>query len=85
MNLTRLFANALWERDFAPFVARAASVPVDACRAMEDAKDSKGKSVPTPAKKACFAEAGRAIMALPGFRELDAKVIDSMKKSTVFG
>ena len=84
VNLTRLFANALWERDFAPFVARAASVPVDACRAMEDAKDAKGKSVPTPVKKACFAEAGRAIMSLPGFRELDAKVIDSMKKSTVF-
>ena len=84
VNLARLFANALWERDFAPFVARAASVPVDACRAMEDAKDRNGKSVPSPAKKACFAQVGQAIMALPGFRELDAKVIDSMRKSTVF-
>lgn len=84
VNLTRLFANALWERDFAPFVAKAASVPVDACRAMEDVTDGKGKSVASPQKKACFAEAGRRIMALPGFRELDAKVIDSMKKSTVF-
>ena len=84
VNLTRLFANALWERDFAPFVARAASVPVDHCRAMEDATDKNGKTVATPEKKACFAEAGRRIMALPGFREIDAKVFDSMKKSTVF-
>jgi signal transduction histidine kinase len=84
VNLTRLFANALWERDFAPFVARAASVSVDHCRAMEDARDPKGKAVAPPEKKACFAEAGRRIMALPGFREIDAKVIESMKKTSVF-
>ncbi|MDH5264162.1 MAG: histidine kinase, partial [Betaproteobacteria bacterium] len=84
VNLTRLFANALWERDFAPFVARAASVSVDHCRAMADAADKSGKAVAPPEKKACFAEAGRRIMALPGFRDIDAKVFDSMKKSTVF-
>ncbi|NJD87614.1 MAG: HAMP domain-containing histidine kinase [Betaproteobacteria bacterium] len=84
VNLTRLFANALWERDFAPFVARAASVPIDHCRAIADVVDAKGKTVAPPEKKACFAEAGQRIMALPGFREIDAKVVDSMKKTSVF-
>lgn len=84
VNLTRLFANALWKRDFAPFVARAESVAVDHCRAMEDAKDKSGRTVPSPEKKACFEEVGRRILALPGFRDIDAKVIESMKKSTVF-
>lgn len=59
VNLTRLFANALWERDFAPFVARAAALPVDA-------------------------QLGRRIMALPGFKALDAKVFAAMKNSSVF-
>jgi signal transduction histidine kinase len=84
VNLTRLFANALWERDFAPFVARAASVTVDHCRAIANAPDKSGRSVATPEKKACFAEAGRRIMELPGFREIDVKVADSMKKTSVF-
>lgn len=84
VNLTRLFANALWEREFAPFVARAAAISVDSCRAMADAKDAAGKAFATPEKKACFAEAGRRIMALPGFREIDAKVFESMKKTSVF-
>lgn len=84
VNLTRLFANALWERDFAPFVAKAAPIPVDHCRAMEDVLDARGRTVAPPEKKACFAEVGSRIMALPGFREIDAKVIDSMKKTSVF-
>lgn len=84
VNLTRLFANSLWERDFAPFVARAAAVPVEHCRDIADVKDAGGKSVAAPERKACFAQAGRAIMALPGFREIDARVIDSMKKTSVF-
>lgn len=85
VNLTRLFANALWERDFAPFVARAQNIPVDHCHAIADVKDEKsGKMVAPAEKKQCFADVGKKIMALPGFSDLDAKVVDSMKKSTVF-
>ena len=85
VNLTRLFANALWERDFAPFVARAGAIPVDACRAIADVRDpADGKTKPPPAKKACFADAGRQIQAIDGFAALNAKVYDAMKRSTVF-
>ena len=85
VNLTRLFANALWQHDFAPFVAKAAQIPVDQCHAIADVVDPKdGKKKPTAEKKACFAEVGKKIMALPGYDTLNAKVFDSMKKSTVF-
>ena len=84
VNLTRLFANALWAQDFAPFVARAQAFDVDQCRAIADVEDDKGKKVAPPEKKACFSAVGQQIMALPGFRELDAKVYDSMRRSTVF-
>jgi signal transduction histidine kinase len=84
VNLTRLFANSLWERDFAPFVAKASTIPVEHCRAIADVADPSGKRVAPPEKKACYAEAGRKIMAFPEFKSIDAKVYDSMKKSTVF-
>ena len=84
VNLTRLFANALWERDFAPFVAKAQAIDVSPCRAIADVTNDQGKLVAPPEKKACFAEVGRKIKAFPEFQALDAKVFDSMKKSTVF-
>lgn len=85
VNLTRLFANALWERDFAPFVARAAQISVDGCRAMPDVKDEKdGKMKPSAEKKACYADIGKKIAAFPEFAALNAKVFEMMKKSTVF-
>ncbi len=85
VNLTRLFANALWERDFAPFVARAGQIDVAACRALADAVDEKdGKAKPSAEKKACFAEVGKQIAAFPEFAALNAKVFEMMKKSTVF-
>ena len=85
VNLTRLFANSLWDRDFAPFVAIAAQIPVAHCRAIADEIDAKsGKPVPSADKKACLAEVGKRIMALPGFAQIDTKVYDAMKKSTVF-
>lgn len=84
VNLTRLFANALWEKDFAPFVAKVQAMPVDECRAIPDVKDDNGKVVQPDGKKACYAELGNKIRALPEFAALDAKVFDTMKKSTVF-
>ena len=85
VNLTRLFANALWQHDFAPFVSKAAAISVEHCRAIADVVDAKDGKTKLPAeKKACFTEAGKKIMALPGYEALNAKVFDSMKKSTVF-
>lgn len=85
VNLTRLFANTLWEKDFAPFVAKAQSVDVEHCRAIADVKDEKtGKMAISPEKKTCFSDVGKQIMAIPGFKDLDAKVFDSVKKSSVF-
>ena len=85
VNLTRLFANTLWERDFAPFVAKVQSISVDKCRAMADAADPKdGKMKPTAEKKACFADIGKQIQSFNEFPAINAKVFDSMKRSTVF-
>lgn len=84
VNLTRLFANALWDRDFAPFVAKVQAISVEACREIADVKDKDGKAVMPAEKKACFADVREKIMAMPGFKDIDAKVFDSMKKSTVF-
>ena len=84
VNLTRLFANSLWEKDFAPFVAKVQRIPVDHCRAIADVKDAGGKSVQPGEKKACYAGIGRQIMALPEFQALNPRVFGMMKKSTVF-
>ena len=84
VNLGRLFSNALWEKDFAPFVAKVQRIPVDHCRSIADVQDAGGKTVQPAGKKACFAEVSKRIMALPEFRALDAKVYETMKKSTVF-
>ena len=83
VNLTRLFANTLWETDFAPFVAKVQRIPVDQCRAIAEATDAGRKTVQPGEKKACYAGIGRQIMALPEFRALDAKVFNLVKKSTV--
>ena len=85
VNLTRLFANTLWERDFAPFVAKVQSISVDKCRAIADGVDPKdGKMKPTAEKKACFSDIGKQIQSFNEFPAINAKVFDSMKKSTVF-
>jgi PAS domain S-box-containing protein len=85
VNLTLLFANALWEKDFAPFVARAQEIPVEACRAMADVKDEKsGEMKPSGEKKACLSELGKQFMGIPGFAALNTKVHDAMHNSTVF-
>ncbi|NMG44817.1 sensor histidine kinase [Aromatoleum toluvorans] len=84
VNLTRLFANALWDKDFAPFVAQVQMIDARACQEIADVDDDKGKKVAPPEKKACFTDLGKRIMALPDFKAIDAKVFASMKKSTVF-
>ncbi len=123
VNLTRLFANALWDKDFAPFVAKAQQISIEECRAIADVMDpADGKMKPPPEKKKCYSEVGAKIKnikgysecrAIPdvmdpadgkmkpsaekkncyaeagskdfqGFGELNAKVYDAMKKSSVF-
>ena len=85
VNLARLFANTLWERDFAPYVGRVQALPIDHCRAIADVLDPKdGKMKPSSEKKACLSDIGKQIMAFKDFAVLDAKVFDSMKKTTVF-
>jgi two-component system, NtrC family, sensor kinase len=85
VNLTRLFANTLWERDFSPFVAKAQAISVDQCRAIADIQDPKdGKMKPPSDKKACFEDVGKQIAAFTDFAALNAKVFDSMKKTSVF-
>jgi len=83
ISLGRLFSNAMWEQDFAPFVAKVQRIPVDQCRAIAGGKDAGGKTVQSREKQACYAAIGRQIMALPEFLALDAKMFGAMKKNTV--
>ena len=83
VNLTRLFANALWDKDFAPLVAKAQRIPVDQCRATADVNDAGARTVPPDEKLACYARIGSQIVALPEFGALDAKLFDLARKSTV--
>lgn len=76
VDLTRLFANALWEHDFGPFVAKVHAIPVEHCRNIPDTVGAD--------KKACYQEIASVIRALPEFKALDARVFDTMKKSSVF-
>ncbi len=85
VNLGHLLENALWESHFAPYVASAQKIPVEACRAMADVKDEKnGKMEPSKEKQACFSELGKKFMRIPGFADLNTKVYAAMRQSTVF-
>ncbi|NJD24603.1 MAG: sensor histidine kinase, partial [Betaproteobacteria bacterium] len=85
VNLARILANVFWESDLAPFVARASQIPADHCRALPDTTDpATGTSRPSPEKKACFAEIGRALRGFPEFAGIDARLFAAMTKSTVF-
>lgn len=83
VNLARVFANVLWERNFAPLVARAERLPVDHCRAL-GGEVTPAAPEPTERQRACFAALGRRIMDLPGFAALDAKAYEAMRGSNVF-
>lgn len=82
VNLARVFANVLWERDFAPLVARAERLGVEHCRALGDG--AAGGTPATEQRRACFAELGRRVMDLPGFAALDARAYEAMRGSNVF-
>lgn len=83
LNLTQLFANALWESDFAPFVARVESLPVDQCRTIDEARTLTAGATPK-AREQCFAALGKKIRALPGFVALDQRTAALMRHSAVF-
>ena len=79
VNLANLFANVLWDRHLASFVARAGAVAVDGCRA-------EPPTTPAASAKsaACSAEAGRRIRALPGFDDIDRQIRATMASTTVY-
>jgi signal transduction histidine kinase len=83
VNLTRLVANMLWNSDFAPLVAGAQRLSAARCRALP-AGGGSNAAAPPNLRRACFAQLGQQIMALPGFRALDAKAYAAMQASTVF-
>lgn len=84
VNLTRVFANVLWDTDFSPFVTRVQQFPIDHCRAIAASKAAGDAAGQSNAKQACFAELGRKIMSLPGFPVLDARVRATTRNSSVF-
>ncbi len=83
VNLTRLFVNSLWDEYMAPFVAEVIKIPADGCLAMEDV-EKDGKMKPSAAKKACLEAVGAKIRKNPKFEEINIKVFDAMKGSSVF-
>lgn len=84
VNLTRLFANTLWDQGLAALLAKASTIPLEHCRALPDVQGADGKTVASPEKKTCFAEIGTRIRALPEFAYLNEKVFRSMHRSSVF-
>lgn len=84
LNLVRVISNTVWERDIAPFVRKAQAISADHCRAIPDEADKDGMMAMPPAKKECFSDVGKKILALPGFKELDAKMAATMRGSAVF-
>jgi signal transduction histidine kinase len=85
VNLTKLVANMLWKTDFAPFVAGAQRVAIDHCRAMPADSAAYGAPLSPPTVRSkCFADVGRRITALPGFKALDTKTYAAMRSSSVF-
>jgi len=83
VNLTHVFANALWDVHFAPFVERTASLSPEPCRSLAASKDAAATAVSDP-RQQCFAELGLKIKSLPGFAALDRQTVAAMKNSSVF-
>ena len=81
VNLAHVFANMLWEQTLSPLVQQAQRVPIDHCRALAA---TQGAGPVSAAQQACFAKVHQALMALPHFAEIDARVRATMRKSSVF-
>lgn len=73
VNLTRLFANVLWNGEFSPYAAGATRALVDAC---------SGQS--GDVLRECRAAARARLVATPSFRAVDARVAALMRGTTVF-
>ncbi|MDH4062322.1 MAG: hypothetical protein OEU94_16055, partial [Aquincola sp.] len=82
VNLTRIVANLMWQTDFAPLVRRAQRFSIEQCRARP--AGGANSDALAAARKACHADLGRRIVALPGFEALDRKAYAAMRASTVF-
>jgi signal transduction histidine kinase len=82
INLTRVFANALWASHLQPLVAQAQSVPIAQCRLpMEAAVVGRGAD---EARKACIAKVRSQVTALRAFSKVDGPVRDLMRTTSVF-
>ena len=82
VNLTRIFANMLWDTHFGPLTARVQALSLDRCRALpETANPPKGRIDP---RQECFANIGLGITSLPGFPALDQLATSAMRHSNVF-
>lgn len=78
VNLTRLFANVLWNDDFAPFIAKASNL------AARCSFPPGQTSTPTDSRRACEAATRAQIMATPEFPGISAQVAALTKGTTVF-
>jgi signal transduction histidine kinase len=85
VNLTRVFANVLWDSSFAPFVASAQALSANHCQSPGSADPAAtAAAAAAAATTECLAKVGRGIMALPGFAALDTKALETMQKTTAF-
>ena len=79
VTLTNVFANALWASRFAPLVARAQAISMEACRRI-----GMGETAAAAAQRPCFSKLGSQVTALPGFAAADSSARALMRKTTVF-
>jgi signal transduction histidine kinase len=76
INLTRVFANALWISHLQPLVTQAQAVTFAQCRLPKDA--------PAEARQACLAKVRSQVNALPAFAKVDGPVRSLMRTTSVF-
>lgn len=82
VNLTRVFANALWASHLQPLVAQSQKVSIDACRLPMEAASRGGSA--DDARQACLARVRSQVQALPAFAKVDGPVRSLMRTTNVF-